>query len=170
MQVQYSSASRSSSEEKVTLDGSGQGVCASGVTFIPILTPDFVGVHWSREGGKGELVCWARFVLTKQKTSFLNQHYSVIKQNITRAYFSFFSSSLSSCRLSILFPITEPSSGSTDGGVDGLLNGVDVKQVFGLECGRSPLTGVGFILRDGPDALKEEQSACQPNLSIQIGR
>lgn len=80
MQVQYSSASRSSSEEKVTLDGSGQGVCTSGVTFVPILTPDFVGVHWSREGGKGELVCWARFVLTKQKTSFLNQHYPVIKQ------------------------------------------------------------------------------------------
>lgn len=57
MQVQYSSASRSSSEEKVTLDSSGQGVCASGVTFVPSLTPDFVGVHWSREGGKGELVC-----------------------------------------------------------------------------------------------------------------
>lgn len=82
MQVQYSSASRSSSEEKVTLDGSGQGVCVSGVTLVPILTPDSVGVHWSKEGGKGELVCWARFVLTKQETSFLNQHYSVIEQYI----------------------------------------------------------------------------------------
>lgn len=83
------------------------------------------------------------------------------------AYFSLFSSSLSSCRLSRLLPITDPSSGSTDGVVDGLLNGVDVKQVFGLECGRSPLTGVGFILRDGTDALKEE-STCQPNLSIKM--
>lgn len=46
-----------------------------------------------------------------------------------------------------------------------MLNGVDVKQVFGLECGLSPLTGVGFILRDGTDALKGE-STCQPNASI----
>lgn len=70
-------------------------------------------------------------------------------------YFSLFSSSLSSRRLSGLRPITDPSSASTDGGVDGWLKGVDVKQVFGLECGLSPLTGVGFILRDGMDALKE---------------
>lgn len=63
MQVQYSSASRSSSEEKVTFDGSGQGVCTSGVTLVPIVTPDFVGVHGSGEGVKGELTCWARFVL-----------------------------------------------------------------------------------------------------------
>lgn len=76
-------------------------------------------------------------------------------QVLTLAYFSLFSSSLSSCRLSGLAPITDPSGTSTDRGVDGLLNGVDVKQVFGLECGRSPLTGVGFILRDGTDALKE---------------
>lgn len=68
------------------------------------------------------------------------------------AYFSLLSSSLSSCRLSVPLPITAT---STDGGVDGLLNGVDVKQVFVLECGRSPLTGVGFILRDGMDALKQ---------------
>lgn len=63
MQVQYSSASRSSSEEKVTFDGSGQGVCTSGVTLVAIVTPDFVGVHGSGEGDKGELACWARFVL-----------------------------------------------------------------------------------------------------------
>lgn len=32
---------------------------------------------------------------------------------------------------------------------------MEVKQVFGLECGRSALTGVGFILRDGLDAAGE---------------
>lgn len=32
---------------------------------------------------------------------------------------------------------------------------MEVKQVFGLECGRSALTGVGFILLEGLDALKE---------------
>lgn len=63
MQVQYSAARRSSSKEKVTLDGSGQGVCRSGVTLDPILSPDLVGVQGSREGGRGQLTCWARFVL-----------------------------------------------------------------------------------------------------------
>lgn len=64
MQVQYSSARRSSSKEKVTLDGSGQGVCTSGVTLDPVLSPDFVGVQGSREDGKGApTTCWARFVL-----------------------------------------------------------------------------------------------------------
>lgn len=48
-----------------------------------------------------------------------------------------------------------------------MLNGVDVKQVFGLECGRSPLTGVGFILRDGTDALKE-QSRQSINMSAEF--
>lgn len=72
-----------------------------------------------------------------------------------RPYFSLFSSSLSSCKLSGLRTNTDPSSASTDGGVDGLLNGVEVKQVFGLEWGRSTLTGVGFILLEGLDALKE---------------
>lgn len=132
MQVQYSSASRSSSREKVTLDGSGQGVCRSGVTLDSVLTPDLVGVQGSREDGRGELTSWARFV------------------------FSLFSSSLSSCRLRGLLTATEPSCASpTNGGVDGLLNGVDVKQVFGLEWGRSALTGVGFILLDGLDAAGE---------------
>lgn len=71
-------------------------------------------------------------------------------------YFSLFSSSLSSCRLRGLPTVTDPSSASTtnEGLVD-LLNGVEVKQVFGLECGRSALTGVGFILLDGLDALKD---------------
>lgn len=68
-----------------------------------------------------------------------------------RPYFSLFSSSLSSCKLSGLRT-------NTDGGVDGLLNGVEVKQVFGLEWGRSTLTGVGFILLEGLDALKRNRN------------
>lgn len=67
MQVQYSSARRSSSNEKVTLDGSGQGVCISGVSLHPVLSPDFVGVQGSRAGGRGEPTCWARFVLKIRK-------------------------------------------------------------------------------------------------------
>lgn len=35
------------------------------------------------------------------------------------------------------------------GGLDVSLKGVEVKHVFGLECGRSALTGVGFIRLDG---------------------
>lgn len=73
-------------------------------------------------------------------------------------YFSLLRSSLSSCRLRGLPTAIEPSTASSPGGgVDGLLNGVDVKQVFGLECGRSALTGVGFIRLDGLDALKDKQ-------------
>lgn len=69
-------------------------------------------------------------------------------------YFSLFSSSLSSCRLTGLPTVAELSSGSTpDGGVDDLPKGVEVKQIFGLECGRSALTGVGFILLDGLASL-----------------
>ena len=63
MQVQYSSAKRSSSEEKVTLEGSGLDVCWSGVTLDPILNPALVGVQGSREEGKGDTTCWARFDL-----------------------------------------------------------------------------------------------------------
>ncbi len=71
-------------------------------------------------------------------------------------YFSLFNSSLSSCRLIGLPTDSEPSSVSTaNGGVEGLLNGVEVKHVFGLDCGRSALTGVGFILLDGLDALND---------------
>lgn len=33
---------------------------------------------------------------------------------------------------------------------------MEVKHVFGLECGRSALTGVGFIRLDGLDALKDK--------------
>lgn len=42
--------------------------------------------------------------------------------------------------------------------MDGLWKGVDVKQVFGLEWGRSALTGVGFILLEGLDALKKKKT------------
>lgn len=43
-------------------------------------------------------------------------------------------------------------------GLGVLLNGVEVKQVFGLECGRSALTGVGFILLDGLAPLKKNNT------------
>lgn len=70
-------------------------------------------------------------------------------------HFSLFSSSLSSCRLRGLLAVINPSSASApDEGLEGLLNGVEVKQVFGLDCGRSALTGVGFILLDGLLPLK----------------
>lgn len=51
MQVLYSSTKRSSSKEKVTLDGSGQVVCCSGVTLDPVLSTVLVGVHGSKEDG-----------------------------------------------------------------------------------------------------------------------
>lgn len=74
-------------------------------------------------------------------------------------YFSLFSNSLSSCRLRGLPTVIDPWNPSTpDGGLEGFLNGVEVKQVFGFECGRSALTGVGLILLDGLDALKEKVS------------
>lgn len=65
MQAQYSSASTSRSEAKVTLDVSGQGVCWSGVTLGPSLgASDLLGVHGSSEAGAGEHVCcWARLHL-----------------------------------------------------------------------------------------------------------
>lgn len=67
MQVQYSSARISNSEEKVTFDGSGHGVCRSGVTLDPILSPDLVGVQGSKEGDRGEQTCWARLDLKRHK-------------------------------------------------------------------------------------------------------
>lgn len=73
MQVQYSFAKRSSSEEKVTLHGSGQGICRSGVSLDPVLSPDFVGVQGSRGGGRGEPTCWARFVLKTRKFLVMEQ-------------------------------------------------------------------------------------------------
>ena len=79
-------------------------------------------------------------------------------------YFSLLSNSLSSCRLRGLPAVIGPSGASTPGvGLEGFLNGVDVKQVFGLECGRSALTGVGFILLDGFDVLEDKQKSCQAN-------
>lgn len=91
-----------------------------------------------------------------------------IESFLVCTYFSLFSSSLSSCRLRGLPTVPDPSSTSTaNGGVEGLLNGVEVKQVFGLDCGRSALTGVGFILLDGLDALKENK--CYTDLKINHG-
>lgn len=76
MQVQYNSANRSSSKQKVTFDGSGLGVCSSGVTLDPALSPDLVGVQGSREEGRREPTCWARFVLKtvkQQKSTEVNR-------------------------------------------------------------------------------------------------
>ena len=69
MQVQYSSARRSSSEEKVTLEGSGHDVGRSGVTLDPVRSPALVGVQGSSEDGTGELTCCARFVLKNKVIS-----------------------------------------------------------------------------------------------------
>lgn len=72
------------------------------------------------------------------------------------SYFSLLSNSLSSFRLTGLPAVISTSSVSApDGGLGALWNGVDVKQVFGFECGRSALTGVGFILLDGLDILED---------------
>ena len=55
MQVQYTSASRSSWVVMVTLEGSGHTASASGVTFDPILgISDLVGVE-STQRLRGEL-------------------------------------------------------------------------------------------------------------------
>ncbi len=43
------------------------------------------------------------------------------------------------------------------GGLVGRLSGVDVKQLLGLELGRSALTGVGLILREGLVALEKQE-------------
>lgn len=67
MQVQYSSARRSSSKQKVTLDGSGYGVWGSGVTLDDVLSSDFVGVQGSKSDGRGEPSCWARFFLFMER-------------------------------------------------------------------------------------------------------
>lgn len=72
---------------------------------------------------------------------------------LMRPYFSLLRRSRSSWRLSGLHAIANPLGDTADGGEDGFWKGVDVKQVFGLEWGRSALTGVGFILLDGLDAL-----------------
>lgn len=96
----------------------------------------------------------------KTKHIFPTMHSNLFDQIEEKCtYFSFLSNSLSSCRLRELPPVIDPSSGTTpDRGLDGLLNGVEVKQVFGLERGRSALTGVGFILLVGLDALRNNRS------------
>lgn len=42
------------------------------------------------------------------------------------------------------------------GGLAERLSGVEVKQLLGLEFGRSALTGVGLILREGLVALQKK--------------
>lgn len=72
-------------------------------------------------------------------------------------YFSIFSSSLSSTRLRGLPTVKVLwSTSAPDGGLAAVLNGVEVKHIFGLEFGRSALTGVGFILLDGLVPLKND--------------
>lgn len=71
-----------------------------------------------------------------------------------KEYLSFLSSSLSSCRqsgLPVAWPV--PMDSGMEGGLQGLLRGVEVKQLLGLELGRSTLTGVGLMRREGLVAL-----------------
>ena len=73
MQVQYTSASRSSSAIMVTLEGSGHTTRASGVTFDPILgITDLVGVAESTESFRGELTTCARLFLENPETPGLD--------------------------------------------------------------------------------------------------
>lgn len=147
---------------KVTFDRSGQSVCSSGVTLAPPKTPVLGGVQGSREDKQGEEAagCWARLLLnmkSRDDETKIVQHFSNITQKMF-VYFSLLSNSLSSCKLKGLPTLIDPSSTSAPiGGLLSLVNGVDVKQVFGLERGRSALTGVGFILLDGLDILKNQK-------------
>lgn len=77
-------------------------------------------------------------------------------------YLSFFSRSLSSCRQSEL-PVVWPGpvASGMEGGLHGLLRGVEVKQLLGLEFGRSALTGVGLMRRDGLVALNTFRQTTQ---------
>ena len=73
-----------------------------------------------------------------------------------QTYFSFLSISLSSCRPSGL-PTTSAPSGMV-GGLQGWLRGVEVKQLLGLELGRSECTGVGLMRREGLARLEVKQT------------
>lgn len=81
-----------------------------------------------------------------------------------RPYRSFFSISLSSWRLLLIAEVRFPSwtvlkasrlDPDENRAVGDWLTGVEVKHVFGLERGRSALTGVGLILLDGLLLLKK---------------
>lgn len=170
MQAQYNSARRSSSGAYATFERSGQSVCSSGVTLAPPKTPVLGGVHGSREDKQGEAACWARLLLKMKRkddewwhggelhrlcNTLVTSHKKTVQ--CVSVYFSLLSNSLSSCKLKGLPTLIDPSSTSAPiWGLLGLVNGVDVKQVFGLERGRSALTGVGFILLDGLDVLENK--------------
>lgn len=63
MHVLYTSTKSSSSDKNVTLESSGEVVCMFAATLEPVLAPVLVGVQGSKADGKGEVTCWARFVL-----------------------------------------------------------------------------------------------------------
>lgn len=65
--------------------------------------------------------------------------------------------SLSSRSLGSTHSASKAISASAQGVEVMALNGVEVKQAFGLERGRSVLTRVGFILLLSMDSLKEEK-------------
>lgn len=67
MQVQYRSANRSNTGVCVTLSGSGQGVCGSGVSLDPCMCTVLVGVQVMGVVFSGELVCWASLDLDGTK-------------------------------------------------------------------------------------------------------
>lgn len=160
MHTQYSSAKTFSSGAWITLAGSGQGAWGSGVTLEPDLT-GLVGVQTPGVGFRGELFCCASFDLKKRH--YEETDAATEKRNGGRffkmgAYLSFLSSSLSSWRqrgLAALVPA--PMNSGMEEGLHGLLRGVEVKQLLGSELGRSALTGVGLIRRDGLVALGEKR-------------
>lgn len=93
----------------------------------PVLSPDLVGVHGSRGAGKGDPACCANFVLqTRHWMRKITSNGAIVGCNLAnvayrsrvKAHFSLLSRSLSSCRLSGLRAITNPSGDSVDGGVD----------------------------------------------------
>lgn len=83
MQVQYSSAKRSSSDFWVTLSGSGQGDWGSGVTFDSCLCIVLVGVQMAGVVFSGELVCWASLDLEKTRGHLVTNTVISFKLNLT---------------------------------------------------------------------------------------
>lgn len=167
MHAQYSSAKSSSSGAWVTFVGSGQGAWGSGVTLEFDLNIDLVGVQTFALDFSGELPCCASLDLKKRGTWGTQQRHSYTKgikqtekdfanifSKCQKEDLSFLSSALSSCKqseLPVVWP--GPKASGMEGGLHGLLRGVDVKQLLGLEFGRSALTGVGLMRRDGLVAL-----------------
>lgn len=96
MQVQYSSANRSSSDFCVTLLGSGQGDWGSGVTFDPCLCTVLVGVQMTGVVFSGELVCWASLDLEKTWGQLVtDKHRDIIQTKYYSPNIPFFPKQLS---------------------------------------------------------------------------